>query len=131
MYKTLDLAKRSGILLPLYHGRMTKIIPNVSATGTVKSVGNQESDGDVTFHLEIDHPDDRGPFRHCELTPCDPDAVRALVLTLKPGDRIAITGDERFDPHHVFDEGGPDGSAHDGEGWWEFHYIHAISLLKE
>lgn len=130
-YRVLDASRRLALVRwAFYHGVPIVIRPNVKATATVRSVGESESDGDVTFHVDIDDPDERGSYRHCELTPCDPDDVRATVKTLKVGDRIAIVGDERFDPHHVLDNGGPDGSPTHTPGWWEFHGLHAITVLK-
>lgn len=131
-YRVLDRARRTALLRwACYHGTSMQIRPDVTAIGTVRSVGVAESDGDVTFHLEIDQPDDRGPFRHCELTPCDPDAVRQIVRALQVGDRIYVRGDERFDPHHVFDGGGPDGATQPQAGWWEFHGITDLTVLHE
>lgn len=125
-YKALDLSRRT-ILRPLYSGTI-EIRPDVRARGTVQVGPSPEPDGDCTFAILIDDPDARGPFRHCEVTPCDPDSVRALAKTLQPGDRVDIFGDERYDPHHLFDGDGPTG-APAGKGWWELHGIHNLKKL--
>ena len=129
-YRILDASRRTALMRwAAYHGGRIVIRPNVRATGTVISTATHESDGDATFHLEIDHPDERGAFRHCECTPCDPDEVKATVAKLLAGDRVAIYGDERFDPHHVFDGGGPEGTQPGTQGWLEFHGIHELTVL--
>ena len=131
-YRALDRSRRWWIMeKTVYKGGKPLFPGKVTATATVRGTSSNESDGDVTFHVDIDKPDERGAYRHVEVTPCNSDDVRTRCRSLKVGDRIKITGDERYDPGHWFDGGGPAGSQKGAAGWWEIHGVDDIENLPK
>jgi hypothetical protein len=119
-YQALDWLRRSkpGSVI-FYKGQRITIKTGVTVTAIVTSLPNGESDGDTTFNVALE-PDQA--FRHCEVTPCASADVHAIARSLTIGTRVELAGDERYDPHHVFDDG--------GGGWMEIHPVRTITILS-
>lgn len=116
-YRALDRFRRSWIATRTVYGGVPvqTIRARCTVTGIVQSVPEHAEDGDLTFGLRLTD----GTFRHCEVTPCASDATKAAARALTVGQRILVSGEERFDPKHFGNEG----------GWLELHPIVLIEVL--
>jgi hypothetical protein len=115
LYRALDRFRRTWLATKLfYRGVPVRTIrSSCTVIGIVQSVPKDAEDGDLTFGLLLD----TGEFRHCEVTPCASDSVKLAARALRVGQRVAISGEERFDPAHLA------GSA---DGWLEIHPVEMI-----
>lgn len=121
-YRALDRFKRSALgARSFYRGVPIRVNGPVTVDGRVTRATSSEPDGDCTFDLTLDD----GSFRHCEITPCQPAALRRLACSLKVGARVRVSGIDRFDPAHIGD-GGHLGS----DGWEEVHPVTGIEVLQ-
>jgi len=136
-----------------HRGGFIDLATRVAVTGTVLSAKYAPNDGDATFDLLLDTSyfwactfAQRSTTEsgiswaiHCEVMPRErlrDAALAATVASLKPGDRLRVTGDWAYDGvHHghgfFFDVsyclvGGGQPSPH---GWTELHRVLKIEVL--
>lgn len=122
LYRRLDWFRRTAFATRfVYHGVPVRIGTAVTVEGRVTRVVGAETDGDVTFNITLDD----GTCRHCEVTPCAPDAIRRLALGLAVNARVRVSGTDRFDPKHV-----GDGGHVTSKGWQEVHPVTGIEVLN-
>jgi hypothetical protein len=122
-YRVLDRFRKSPIASWLfYHGQRVMVLQDVcTVDGVVVRVVGNEADGDVTFNIVLDD----GSYRHCEITPCAPEAIRRIAFGLPIGARVRVSGEERYDPPHLLD-----GSDFSPLGWREVHPVTRIEVLS-
>ena len=121
-YRLLDWFRFTKVAqYTFYHGVAVQVLAtNVTITATVTRAAGSESDGDTTFDVEVATDPDGDTFRHIEVTPPDPDSVKAAARALKVGDVARISGDLRLDPEHVF-----------GGGFRTHKEIHPVSRIEK
>lgn len=115
-YRLLDRFRHTRLATRfVYHGVPVQTIRAAcTVVGHVLSVPESAQDGDLTFGLTLES----GEFRHCEVTPCADAEVKAMARSLVVGDRVSVSGEERYDPAHV--GGAP--------GWREIHPVTGIQF---
>lgn len=113
-YRALDLFRRSPAARVPYKGHVVRLYEPITVTGAVTIRASAEADGDCCFDLYDPHD---GQSWHCEVTPCQPHALRTLARNLALGQVVTVSGTKRWDPQHVF--GGRTGK-------WEIHPVMAI-----
>lgn len=139
-YKVYDWSKTTWpVKMLFYHGDKAQRYEVISVEGIVLSRENKATDGDCTFDISpilpqpsvnlpstntlgsvntVAYPPWLTSKLHCELTPCQDDALHAKAAALQIGEKVRITGNRFWDPKHLGHE------AH-----WEIHPIMNIEVL--
>ena len=116
-YKALEKVRFSAIGARLFYGgHRVELKGERTIHGNVLRRATPETDGDCTFDVLTDD----GQRFHCEITPCQSSALRAIARSLQVGWRVSVRGTERFDPAHF---GGP--------GHQEIHPVTTIMKVEE
>lgn len=126
---------------------------DVTAVGRVLSL-RSSSDGDALLNIELDaeHMWLTPPtgalakygHLHCELPPWVRGPVRNVYATLRPGDRVAVTGRWGFDGVHLLPDHWPSWlfpievlaalwrhQPNFRDGWFEIHPVTGIERLED
>ncbi len=99
LYTILDWFKQTRLASVLfYYGKRFVHVRPITITGSVITIDTVSSDGDSCF----DVAGDDGVRWHCEVTICAEPELRSVASTLKPGQRVRVSGVFTIDPdHHI------------------------------
>lgn len=101
-YRALERVRFSALGARLFYGgQRVELQGPITIRGVVIRAASPEVDGDCTFDVRVD---DVAIF-HCEVTPCQPAAVRTIARSLQVGWRVSVSGTKRWDPAHLGSHG--------------------------